>query len=801
MAKSLTELQLKVTADARGAAAGLRPLESSLQQVSADAESADKSLDSLSQGTHTIRVNDSEVQAAEDEISRLRTQMREDLRADVHADTRDAQRKIKGLQSNIRALKQEKPDIKAKVSVDATGLQRLTGIISQVRGSVEGGGGGGGGGGLVGGLTAARGGMALMGGEAAAAAGPIGILAGGLIIASKAAWELGEAAAEVETQVAQLDALTQGMGEETFGELQKWAAATPFAIDDATDATKKLVAAGVPLQQIPDWLNDIGNVAAATGVPIEQVGTVFGQMVSKGKASYEELQQLAEAGIPVWQTLADKLGLSVAEVQKLATEGKLGADAISLVREELNNLYPDAMSRQGKTFNGLLSTTKDTLAQTGQALGVLFLPAMKDTLELFLDILNPTLKAAQALGTLNDKIEAFSGSSLVGVLSPGVAILDALNGGMNDTADAADAATTNTDALTDSVLQGMNASDDAAAAAERQTDALQQLADRADDTAARYEDLKDSFTTVNSFMVDGLGAIYDYEGAIDNLAESLKDGAQFAPDTEQGRTNWGNLVDLAESASARVQSVLETDGAKAAGALFESQRKAMARLLVDSGVKSQEAWQLVNQVLIKPHEMRIELAQQDQAKLEAQVARLREKKATIEAKLQIPPLSPAAAEVQEGLKKRLKPIDAKIHAKTEKLDKVHKELSGAAKTRNAKIKPVVDPESLHTSRTTLNALTATETKIIKVHMQENPTGQTLDPASVGQMLGANNALRINVAPAGTGGAQMGAQSAPVTHLAPRQTPVKVYIDGRAVADQIEMSSRRLYTQTSVRRSA
>jgi hypothetical protein len=184
------------------------------------------------------------------------------------------------------------------------------------------------------------------------------------------------------------------------------------------------------------------------------------------------------------------------------------------------------------------------------------------------------------------------------------------------------------------------------------------------------------------------------------------------------------------------------------------------------------------------------------------VAALREKKATIEAKLQIPPLSPAAAEVQEGLKKRLKPIDAKIHAKTEKLDKVAKELSGAAKTRNAKIKPVVDPESLHTSKATLNALTATETKIIKVHMQENPTGQTLDPASVGQLLGATNAMKLTVGvPAGTGGAQMGAQSAPVTHLAPRQTPVKVYIDGRAVADQIEMSSRRLYTSTSVRRSA
>jgi tape measure domain-containing protein len=797
MAKSLTELQLKVTADARGAAAGLRPLESSLQQVSADAEAADKSLDSLSQGTHTIRVNDSEVQAAEDEIARLRTQMREDLRADVHADTRDAQRKIKGLQSNIRALKQEKPDIKAKVSVDASGLQRLNGVVADMRAGFEGGGGGGAG--LIGGLGAARAGLAGMGAAGAAAVPVIGQIGAALVIASKAAWELGEMAAEAETSIVQLDALTKGMGEETFGELQKWAAATPFAIDDATEATKKLVAAGVPLQQIPNWLNDIGNVAAATGVPIAQVGTVFSQMVSKGKASYEELQQLAESGIPVWQTLADKFGLSVAEVQKLATEGKLGADAIELLREELNNLYPTAMQRQADTFNGQMSTLQDTVSQTGQALGTLFLPSMTQLLDLLNHLASPLLDVTQAFSGWSDKLEESTGRGIIDWLSPAAGILDSFSDSMKDSGKATDATKTSTDALAASVLDQVNASDLAADAAKDQETALKQLADRADDTAARYKDLTESFTTVNNYMVDGLNAIYDYEGAIDNLAESLKDGAQFAPDTEQGRTNWGNLVDLAESASARVQSVLETDGAKAAAALFESQRKAMARLLVDSGVKSQEAWQLVNQVLIKPHEMRIELAQQDQAKLEAQVAALREKKATIEAKLQIPPLSPAAAEVQEGLRKRLKPIDAKIHAKTEKLDKVTKELSGAAKTRNAKIKPVVDPESLQTSKTTLSALTATETKIIKVHMQENPTGQTLDPASVGRLLGANNALTLNVAPGGQG-AQMGAQGATATMLAPRQTPVKVYLDGAAIADRLEMRTRHLFTQTSVRRS-
>ena len=160
---------------------------------------------------------------------------------------------------------------------------------------------------------------------------------------------LGPGAADVQTSVAQLDALTGGSGRRRSRTCRSSAKDTPFALDDATAATKRLVAAGVDLQEIPGYLNDIGNVAAATGVPLAQIATVFAQMESKGKVTFEETQQLAEAGIPVWQTLAEKLGLTVAEVQKLATEGKLGADAIPAPGGSLAEQFPTAMGEQAAT--------------------------------------------------------------------------------------------------------------------------------------------------------------------------------------------------------------------------------------------------------------------------------------------------------------------------------------------------------------------------------------------------------------------------------------------------------------------
>ena len=824
MARSTTELNLKVTADAKQAASGLRPLESSLQEIQTDAKSADAALDGLTKGTHAIRVDDSEVQAAEQEITRLRQEMRDQLRADVHADTRDAQRKIKALQSNIKTLNQEKVSVNAKVNVDGSGFQRISGMIASLRGQVAGGGGEGGGGGLLAGLSLARGGLAALGSEAAVAAGPLGIMAAALVATGKAAWNLGQMAADAETQVLRLDTLTKGMGKEAFGQIQDFAASTPFEVDEISNSFARLTAAGVSSEDAFTWLQDIGDVAAGSQVPIEQITAVFAQMASSGKASFENLQQLADAGIPVWTQLAKVMGLSVAQVQKMATEGKLGADAIDLVRESTSDVFSGAMEKQSKSFNGEMSTLNDNMKQIGQTVGTIFLPAMKDVLELTLNLLRPVKLAADTFAEWNTKIEAINGGSLLGTFSPVVELLDILNGGLDDSETAAAAAATSHQELADKVNAEATAASDAAEASQRQKDALQKLSDQADDTATRYEELKDSFTTVNDRMVNGLQPIYDYEGALDDLAASIKEnGAKFAPGTEQGRNNFDKLVGLAEAASARVQSVLETQGAEAAQKVFQAQRQTMAQLLIDSGVKSKEAWQLVNQVMITPHQMKVEISEQSVAELQAKLAGLQEQKATIEAQLEIPVTSPAAQVAHDELERKLGKVNAKIYATTGDLGTEQAKLDALAKpggkARNAPIKPVVDPVSAQTAHTTLYALTKPESKTITVNVVGPPGGIPVGgggsgPRSAGttQLLGASQLMATSAATtssatgAGYGGRSRGGYSSGdgstwVSRVGPKQTPVKVYLDGVAVADQLALQANRMYSSTSVRRSA
>jgi tape measure domain-containing protein len=357
----------------------------------------------------------------------------------------------------ISELEAEKLDIEGSINVDVTGgtlsgIGGIANLLGEVQESLREGGGGG----LGGGLTSLAGGLRGVGaGGATAAAGLAGV-AVGVGAAAAGAWELSEAAADVETSVSQLGALVgdQDLGAQTFADLQKWAASTPFAIEDATEATKKLVAAGVPLKKLPDYLNQLGNVASATGVPLDQMAVVFAQMESSGKASYENIQQLAEAGIPAWTTLSDKLGIAVGDLQELAIKGKLPVETIQLLRESMNELYPSAMQDQAKTFNGQMSTLNDNLSQTGQTLGTIVLPLMTDLVEGLNKVAGGALAASGKLADFSGWLEQKTGLNL------GDYMINSLVPGFRKVGDNADDATgevTNFGSVSESVLTAVSA--------------------------------------------------------------------------------------------------------------------------------------------------------------------------------------------------------------------------------------------------------------------------------------------------------------------------------------------------------
>jgi hypothetical protein len=369
------------------------------------------------------------------------------------------------------------------------------------------------------------------------------------------------------------------------------------------------------------------------------------------------------------------------------------------------------------------------------------------------------------------------------------------------------------------------ASDGVTTSTEDTSTALTDLKDKVKETSGTYRDLLDSFNAVNDAMVASQSTIYDYQGAIDDLAEALVKGkGSFSPDTEAGREDWDKLVALADTANGRIQDTLKRKGTQAAETVFQNARKTMLRMLTEAGVKGPQAWNLINDVLKKPHQVSVKLNDIDLARIRKRLAKLKEQKAEIKAGFEIPPGTPdfVAKSMESGLKKKLKPVQVQIDAALGKLGKPKEDLDKLAnpkgKPRTAHVSAKVDPESLRTANTDLNEAAKRRDAYIYVHtvrLGEDP-GSTAGPALSPSLFSPDPKGTLGVAsralvgpmvatggsagPAGSRSSRQAQEEAPVTRLGPRQTPVAVYLDGVEIAHRIE-ARRALAATTSVKRSA
>lgn len=148
-------------------------------------------------------------------------------------------------------------------------------------------------------------------------------------------------------------------------DMANFAAKSPFQFPDLVDASKRMLAMGFAAEQVRPLLTAVGNAVAAMGggkAEIDRVTLALGQMQAKTKVSAEEMNQLTEAGIPGWRLLAEAMGISVGEAQKLAEQGKVSADVfINAFQTFSKNNYGDMMAAQSKTFQGAMSTIQDSL--------------------------------------------------------------------------------------------------------------------------------------------------------------------------------------------------------------------------------------------------------------------------------------------------------------------------------------------------------------------------------------------------------------------------------------------------------
>lgn len=180
------------------------------------------------------------------------------------------------------------------------------------------------------------------------------------------------------------------LAKDFLAELETFAANTPFELPGLLQASKKMLAFGFTANQVIPILTAVGDSAAALGMGqegIDRLTIAIGQMQAKGKVSAEEMLQLAEAGVPAWQMLADAMGTSIPQAMKMAEKGTIdSATGIQAIISGMNSKFGGMMQEQSSTINGMLSNIQDSIGQTMVVIG--------DDITEGLD-LKPALKEAQ----------------------------------------------------------------------------------------------------------------------------------------------------------------------------------------------------------------------------------------------------------------------------------------------------------------------------------------------------------------------------------------------------------------------
>lgn len=226
---------------------------------------------------------------------------------------------------------------------------------------------------------------------AGVAVAAVGIAVAGLAIKGGIARQL-----QIEDAQKKLESLGHSTGTiaAIMNDALKSVKGTAFSMGDAASLAASAVAAGVkPGAELQRYLSLVGDAAVVAGVGMDEMGAIFGKVQTQGAAYTEELNQLAERGIPIYQWLADEYGVTAVELKKMVASGQVDAATYQKVIEE--NIGGAAL-KMGETTKGAFANMMAALSRVGVQLTQWFFPLIKTVfnattgvLDAFTDLLKP----------------------------------------------------------------------------------------------------------------------------------------------------------------------------------------------------------------------------------------------------------------------------------------------------------------------------------------------------------------------------------------------------------------------------
>ncbi|MCL2154188.1 MAG: tape measure protein [Leptospirales bacterium] len=206
--------------------------------------------------------------------------------------------------------------------------------------------------------------------------------------------------------------------------LNDFADAGAFSDTEALAAGKRMLSLKMPIDEVKQTLHELGNVAAGSEMSLESLSEIYSKNKTLGIVQMNDIKQLSAQGIPIFEELANVLGVNSNNSEELAQKIKdmssSGVIRFEHLRQAFSNMskaggeYAGEMDRMSKSAAGLSSTFNNKLSGLKATMGMVLLEGLKPLLAVGIKFLDWLQKSPVAMGVL--KIALLVLIPIIGIL-------------------------------------------------------------------------------------------------------------------------------------------------------------------------------------------------------------------------------------------------------------------------------------------------------------------------------------------------------------------------------------------------
>jgi lambda family phage tail tape measure protein len=158
-------------------------------------------------------------------------------------------------------------------------------------------------------------------------------------------------------------------GAQAFDQIKQFAANSIFSVEDLTQTIIKLKAAGInPTMEQLRLFADTSSVAADSVGALQAITDLFARTTAGG-LGLEDLNRLADRGIPVFDILQKKIGLNRLEISEMGKTADGARIILKALTEGLDEAFGGASAARANNLSQAFSNLQDSIANAFDAIG------------------------------------------------------------------------------------------------------------------------------------------------------------------------------------------------------------------------------------------------------------------------------------------------------------------------------------------------------------------------------------------------------------------------------------------------